>query len=158
MGFSEKLGVSLDTLKSWELERRHPQDAYVDMLIIINEDPMLEADLKKLYSHYSKVEEVLCYIESRSCDEIDGLRFVFHGKSGCGKTTVVNELDRILPIGEGVAENTDLYITGNFCKALEIINDEELAYENSKHIVFNVMSDDLAASLESNDVKVFHFN
>jgi transcriptional regulator with XRE-family HTH domain len=153
---ASKLGVNLNTVKSWETGRRRPQDAYISMLMTLNCDPTLIQGLKKLRPIYEMVQEVDDYLKQQDHD--NAVRFVFHGKSGCGKTTVVVELDEILPSGEGIAENTDLYRIENFCRALDIINDKELAYQNSKHIAFNVLNDDLAASLESNGIKVFHFD
>lgn len=163
LGYSQKelarkLDVSIDSVKSWEVGRRRPQDVHIQMLLVFNEDPKLTLALKKLRPIYEIVLKVKDYLDQQMGEQNSPVRFVFHGKSGCGKTSVVGELDEILPSGEGVAENTDLYRTENFCKALEIFNDEGLEYENSKHIVFNVISDDLAASLESNGVKVFHFD
>ena len=41
---------------------------------------------------------------------------------------------------------------------MEIFSDEELAYEDSLHIGFNVFSADMAKSLEAKGLKVFWLN
>lgn len=155
VSFAEKVGVSLDTIKSWEIGRRTPTGAYVEMLLLLNEDEDLKSELKMLHPIYSKVEEVLCYIQASGEQEV---RFVLFGESGCGKSRVVRELDSLLPHGNGVAENTELVWPKNMCKAWSIITDDELAYADSRHIAFSVLNDKLAHSLELNGIKVFRFD
>lgn len=160
--FAERLYVSVDSIKSWESSRRQLSTETIDMLITINKNPELESELKKLHPIYSMASEIIKYIDEQK--ELFGenfeVRFALHGKSGCGKTRAISIVNEYLsikgPYGE-LAECCDLIWNKNFCKAFDIINDKELAYEDSNHIAFSIMNRELANSLESNDIKVFYF-
>jgi transcriptional regulator with XRE-family HTH domain len=158
--FAKKLSASLDTVKSWEMGRRHPTGSHVEMLMLLTEDPNLKADLENLHPIYSMAKEVLEYIDEQQSlrgDDVK-LRFVLSGVSGCGKTRTVYIVNKKLPEGAELAECNDLIYGNSFCKALGIVNNEDLKYPDSQHIVFSVLNEDLASSLESNEIKVFRFN
>jgi transcriptional regulator with XRE-family HTH domain len=158
--FAQESGVSLDTVKSWEMGRRHPTGTFVEMLMLLNKDPDLNIALEDLHPIHCMAKEILAYIDEQkdSHGEDFEVRFVLCGVSGCGKTRAVSIVNDTLPKGAELAEDTDLIFPRNLCKALAIVNKEGLAYQNSKHIAFSVMNEDLASSLENNEIKVFRFN
>ena len=158
--FAKVLGISLDTVKSLETGRRHPKSALIEMLMQLNNNPALQVDLEALHPVNSMANDVLEYIEEQKNlhgDDVE-LRFVFCGMSGCGKTRTVSIVNKKLTKGAELAECNDLIHPNKFCKAWEIVIDKNLAYQNSKHIVFNVMNEDLASSLEFNGIRVFRFD
>jgi len=158
--FAQKLSVSLDTVKSWEVGRRHPTGALVEMLMFLNQDPNLMAALEDLHPIHCMAKEVLEYIDEQKNSHGDDveLRFVLCGVSGCGKTRTVSLVNEKLPEGAELAECLELIYRDKFCKAWGIVNDKELKYSDSKHIAFSVLSEELASSLESNGIRVFRFN
>jgi transcriptional regulator with XRE-family HTH domain len=157
--FSQVLGVSLDTVKSWESGRRRPKGAVVELLNLLNEDPNLNKFLEDLDPIHCMAKEILEYIDEQKNLHGEGFesRFVLCGVSGCGKSLAISIVNKTLPKGAELAECTKLIFSQNLCKAWEIVNKEGLEYQNSKHIAFSVMSEDLASSLESNEIKVFRF-
>jgi hypothetical protein len=84
-----------------------------------------------------------------------GTRFVLCGTSGSGKTRAISAANSKLPSSERIAESQDLLRERDPLKALDVVNDAELAYEASQHIAFNVVSRPLADALELKGVKVF---
>lgn len=160
--FAEKLYASVDSIKSWESSRRQPSPETIEMLITINNNIELEYELKRLHPIHDMALEIINHINEQK--ELHGenveVRFALHGESGSGKTraiSIVNEyLTKESPYGE-LAECNDLIWIENYCKALDIINDQDLAYEDSSHIAFSIMNKELANSLESNNIKVFYF-
>ena len=157
--FSQALGISLDTVKSWEIGRRQPTGTFVKMLMFLNKDPNLNKGLEDLHPIHCMAKEILEYIDEQkdSHGEDFESRFVLCGVSGCGKSLAVSIVNKTLPKGAELAECTELIFPRNLCKAWDIVNEEELAYINSKHIAFSVMNEDLASSLEGNGIKVFRF-
>lgn len=84
-----------------------------------------------------------------------GARFVLCGTSGSGKSRAISSANSKLPSSEQIAESQDILRERDPLKALEVVNDAELAYEVSQHIAFNVVSRPLADALELKGVKVF---
>ena len=84
-----------------------------------------------------------------------GTRFIVCGTSGSGKTLAIEYANNLLPAGEQIAESQDLVRERCPDRAMEIFTDEELAYEDSRHIGFNVLSAAVARALEEKGLKVF---
>ncbi|HAS62918.1 MAG TPA: hypothetical protein DCS35_10270 [Vibrio sp.] len=165
--FAKRLAVSVDTVKSWELGRRKPSEARIGLFSLLAGDDDL--DLKKaiqdMHPHHAMANEIYEYITEELDEKESGyeLRFVIYGESGSGKSRAIHLVNEKLTdsgkldlIGE-LAECTDLVHQRNLCKAWDIITDQDLAYQNSQHIVFSTMSADIANSLEQNNIKVFRF-
>ena len=87
-----------------------------------------------------------------------GTRFIVCGTSGSGKTLAIEYANNLLPAGEQIAESQDLVRERCPDRAMEIFTDEELAYEDSFHIGFNVLSAAMAKSLAARGLKVFWLN
>lgn len=155
--FAQQLNVSIDTVKSWETGRRHPTSGFIEMLILLNQDPNLVADLEDMHPIFQMVKDVLEYIKEQTTIQGDDaeLRFVLYGASGSGKSRIVDLVNKKLPKNYQLVECCELIFKQNLCKAWEILNDKKLRYLNSRYTAFSVLSEELAASLESNGVKVF---
>ena len=157
--FAERLSISLDTMKSWEIGRRYPKEAHVEMLMYLNNDFNFRTDLENMHPTYNMANQILQYIDEQQNihgDDIE-LRFVLSGESGSGKTRAISIVNEKLPESAELVECSDLIHGKNLCKALGIINDKELKYQDSKHIAFSVLNGELASSLESNGIKIFRF-
>lgn len=160
--FAEKLYASVDSIKSWESSRRQPSPEVIDMLITINKNLEIENELKKLHPIHSMALDIINHIneQKKLYGENVEVRFAIHGESGSGKTRAISIVNEYLtakePYGE-LAECCDLIWNKNYCKALNIINDKNLEYEDSNHIAFSIMNKELAKSLESNNINVFYF-
>lgn len=162
--FAERFRVSLDTVKSWESGRRNPSEASLSLMsLLADHDENLKEAIQELHPHYRMADEILEFLseELEGKDEGFHLRFVIYGESGSGKTRIVNLINEkiaasgvIDSVGE-IAECIDLIHKVNLCKAWDMFNNEDLMYENSRHIAFSVLSRDLASSLEANNIKVF---
>ena len=87
-----------------------------------------------------------------------GTRFIVCGTSGSGKTLAIEFANNLLPTDEQIGESQDLALVRCPDRAMEIVADEELAYENSFHIGFNVLSAAMAKSLAARGLKVFWLN
>ena len=84
-----------------------------------------------------------------------GTRFIVCGTSGSGKTLAIEFANNLLPTDEQIGESQDLALVRCPDRAMEIFADEELAYENSFHIGFNVLSAAMAKSLAAKGLMVF---
>lgn len=84
-----------------------------------------------------------------------GTRFVVCGTSGSGKSRAICLANSLLSSSEQVAESQDILREKDTKKAVEILTDPELEYEDSLHIAFNVVNSYLAKALEVEGFKVF---
>ena len=87
-----------------------------------------------------------------------GTRFIVCGTSGSGKTLAIEFANNLLPTDEQIGESQNLALVRCPDRAMEIFADEELAFENSFHIGFNVLSAAMAKSLAARGLKVFWLN
>jgi hypothetical protein len=85
----------------------------------------------------------------------NGSRFIVCGTSGSGKTRAISLANGLLPTNERIAESQEFLREKDPSRAIQIVNDTELAYEASMHIGFNVINGYLAKALEAKGVKVF---
>jgi len=86
---------------------------------------------------------------------IKGSRFVVCGTSGSGKTRAIERANSLLPPDEQIAESQELLLERDVAKAISIVEDETLQYEDSEHIGFNVIRSSMARDLEAHGIKVF---
>lgn len=91
----------------------------------------------------------------RLLDPEAGSRFVLCGTSGCGKSAAITFANTLRPANEQIVESHELVRERQPDRAIEIFNDAELAYEDSRHIGFNVLSAAVARALEEKGLKVF---
>jgi ABC-type glutathione transport system ATPase component len=104
--------------------------------------------------------EILAYLNDGKTEATElliqtGARFILCGSSGSGKTLAVNLANEQLPKGKKIAESFDMLFVKDLVKAKSIIDDRDLAYQDSKYIGFNVVQKDFARKLELNGEKVF---
>ncbi len=85
----------------------------------------------------------------------EGSRFVLCGTSGSGKTSAISFANELLPATEQIAESQELARERCPDRAMVIFNDEELAYEDSRHIGLNVLGASIAMAMEGKGIKVF---
>ena len=86
-----------------------------------------------------------------------GTRFVVCGTSGSGKTRAIELANETRPVVEQIAESRGL-CTGRDIdpeRAVEAVDDVDLAYEDALHVAFDVYYQDVAKALEDRGVKVF---
>lgn len=84
-------------------------------------------------------------------------RFVLCGTSGSGKSFAIESANETRPADEQIAESRGL-VTGrdiDLDRAVAVINDVELAYEDTLHVAFDVYYQDVAKALEDRGIKVF---
>jgi len=114
--------------------------------------------------NFEKVaNEILAYINDKKTQTAEllspiSIRFILCGSSGSGKTSAVNLANKDLSEAHEIAESSDILYVKDLSKALDIINDRDLKYQDSKYIGFNVIDKDLAKQLELAGRKVFWFD